>query len=104
MTSSETELESGETLLFDRCKGKVAGSAGKEVFLSKNEMQILDLLLSRKGEIVTRDEIIDYLWDNDAYVDDNTLTVNMTRLRNKLEQAGITHAIVTRRGMGYILN
>ena len=49
-------------------------------------------------------DYLSFLWDNDAYVDDNTLTVNMTRLKGKLEQIGIVNAVTTRRGMGYILN
>ena len=60
--------------------------------------------MRKKGVIVSRDDIISFLWDNDAFVDDNTLTVNMTRLKGKLEQIGIVNAVTTRRGMGYILN
>ena len=74
------------------------------MILSKNELQILTLLVRKKGVIVSRDDIISFLWDNDAFVDDNTLTVNMTRLKGKLEQIGIVNAVTTRRGMGYILN
>ncbi len=97
-------LEKGDTFSFDKLKGRVVGNEGKEAELTKNELQILTILVNKKGEIVSRDEIINYLWDNEAFVDDNTLTVNMTRLKGKLEQIGISGAIVTRRGMGYILN
>ena len=104
-SSTETviKLSDGGTFSFDSLKGKIVSSGG-EVELSKNEIQIISILISKRGEIVSRDEIMNYLWDNDAFVDDNTLTVNMTRIRQKLEQIGISDAIVTRRGMGYVLN
>ena len=100
----KVELESGDTFTLDIMKGKIEGATGDEVILSKNELQILTLLVRKKGVIVSRDDIISFLWDNDAYVDDNTLTVNMTRMKGKLEQIGIVDAVTTRRGMGYILN
>ena len=100
----KVELESGDAFTLDIMKGKIEGEKGEEVILSKNELQILTLLVRKKGVIVSRDDIISFLWDNDAYVDDNTLTVNMTRLKGKLEQIGIVNAVTTRRGMGYILN
>ena len=67
-------------------------------------LHILKVLVAEKGNIVSRDKLIEELWDNEAFVDDNTLTVNMTRLKGKLEQIGIKGAITTKRGMGYILN
>ena len=60
--------------------------------------------MAQHGSIVSRDKIMEELWDNEAFVDDNTLTVNMTRLKSKLEQIGISDAITTKRGMGYLLN
>lgn len=74
-----------------------------EVLLSKNEFQIFLYLLEHVGEIVTREEMMDFLWDTDVYVDDNTLTVNMNRLRKKLEDVELYDVIETRRGQGYIL-
>ena len=71
--------------------------------LSKNELKILIYLLDNKGSIVTRDDIMSYLWDNNEYVDDNTLTVNINRVRNKLEKLGLKDIILTRRGQGYII-
>ncbi len=56
-----------------------------------------------KGKIVSRNEIMDYLWDSESFIDDNTLTVNMTRLRNKLEQLEVYDYIKTKRGQGYIV-
>lgn len=75
----------------------------EEILLSKNEFGIFSYLLEHVGEIVTREEIMSYLWDNEKFVDDNTLTVNITRLRKKLEEAGLHEVIETRRGQGYIL-
>lgn len=74
-----------------------------EVLLSKNEFQIFLYLLEHVGTIVPRDELMDFLWDTDVFVDDNTLTVNMNRLRKKLEEVGLSDVIETRRGQGYIL-
>lgn len=90
------------TFSIDFARGKIT-SGGESVELSKNELQIIKILVNHHGEIVSRDDIIDYLWDNKAFVDDNTLTVNMTRIKSKLESVGVTDAIVTRRGMGYLL-
>ncbi len=75
----------------------------QEVSLSKNELKIFYYLLKNKNTIVTRDDIINYLWDNEEFVDDNTLTVNINRLRKKLTDLGLEDAIETRRGQGYIL-
>ena len=75
----------------------------KQIELTKNELKILHFLVLKKGQIVSRDEIINYLWDSESFIDDNTLTVNMTRLRNKLEEIGLKNIIETKRGQGYIL-
>lgn len=71
--------------------------------LSKNELKILIYLLKNKGTIVTRDDIISYLWDNNEYVDDNTLTVNINRVRSKLEKLNLNNVILTKRSQGYII-
>lgn len=71
--------------------------------LSKNEFRIFYYLLSNKGKIISRDDLINYLWDNNEFVDDNTLTVNINRLRNKLATLGYNELIITRRGQGYIV-
>lgn len=75
----------------------------KKIELSKNELKILIYLLKNKGTIVTRDGIISYLWDNNEYVDDNTLTVNINRVRSKLEKLDLENVILTKRGQGYII-
>lgn len=71
--------------------------------LSKNEFRIFYYLLSNRGKIISRDDLINYLWDNNEFVDDNTLTVNINRLRNKLATLGYNELIITRRGQGYIV-
>ena len=73
------------------------------VILTKNEIQIFSYLLERRGTVVTRDELMNYLWNTEAFIDDNTLTVNMARLRKKLEDLGFKDIIETRRGWGYII-
>ncbi len=74
-----------------------------KIELTKNELKILHFLVQRRGRIVSREEIMEYLWDSESFIDDNTLTVNMTRLRNKLDQIGLKELITTKRGQGYIL-
>ncbi len=75
----------------------------KEIELTKNEVKILSYLINHKGEIVSRELLMEYLWSTDYFVDDSTLTVNITRLRKKLEEIGIENVIETRRGLGYIM-
>ena len=70
---------------------------------AKNEIKILSCLMKNKGVIVSRDELMDYLWSSDMFVDENTLSVNVARLRKKLEFIGFKDAIETKRGIGYIL-
>ena len=76
---------------------------GSEQILTKNEMIIFQLLLDRQGEIVTRDALMTALWDNDEFVNDNALSVNISRLRGKLSELGYEDAIVTRKKLGYVL-
>ena len=75
----------------------------KQVELTKNEFKILHFLTLNRGKIVPREAIMEYLWDSEAFIDDNTLTVNIKRLRNKLEELNLQDLIETRRGQGYIL-
>lgn len=74
----------------------------KQAELTLNELKILKYLVKNKGKITSREDIMNYLWDTEDFIDDNTLTVNMTRLRGKLESIGIHDAIETKRGQGYI--
>ena len=75
----------------------------EEVILTKNEMIIFLYLYERMGSIVSRDELMTELWNNDEYINDNALTVNISRLRNKFRELGVEDAIETRKGQGYIL-
>ena len=78
---------------------------GKEkAELTKNEIRILQVLLENKGKIVSRDTLMTRLWQSDLYVEENTLTVNVSRLRKKLEDIGLCDVIVTKQGSGYIIN
>lgn len=92
------------------CKGMVlklndatVNVKGQERELTKNEFRILRLLMEKAGHIVPRDEIIENLWESDEFIDDNTLTVNVTRLRRKLESMGAADVIRTKKGIGYII-
>lgn len=82
---------------------RMARKQNMEVELTKNEWNILFYLSSRRGTLVTRDALMTYLWDSEMFVDDNTLTVNMTRIRAKLEEIGVKNVIKTRRGQGYVM-
>ena len=75
----------------------------QKVELTKNEFRILQILFERAGKIVSRDEIIERLWDSDEFIDDNTLTVNVARLRKKLESIGRKDMIRTKKGIGYMV-
>ena len=83
-------------------KGSITRGSSEQI-LTKNEMIIFQLLLDRMGEIVTRDELMTALWDNDEFVNDNALSVNISRLRGKLTELGYPEAIETRKKQGYVL-
>lgn len=76
---------------------------GEKIDLTKNEYRILQLLMENKGRIVSRESLMNRLWETDSYVDENTLSVNVARLRKKLEKAGLENFIATKVGMGYIV-
>lgn len=76
---------------------------GQSQSLTRNELRLLHLLMERAGRVVTREECLEALWDDASFVDDNTLTVNVTRLRAKLDALGLKDVIETRRGIGYQL-
>lgn len=101
MRKGEEILEYGEIRL-DSARGQLLiGSEAVE--LSKNEFRILAYLLKNQGKIVSREELISYLWDSEEFVDDNTLTVNVNRVRKKLEEHGVCDMIKTKRGQGYLV-
>ena len=76
---------------------------GERLELTKNDFKILQILMENAGKIVKRDRIMERLWESDEFIDDNTLTVNMTRLRKKLEGIGICEFISTKKGIGYVI-
>ena len=96
---ARSTLERGGVTL-DLARSRVAHD-GREVELTKNEMRILALLIRRGGTIVSREALMRELWESDAFVDDNTLTVNVARLRQALEKIGVVDWLVTHRGQGY---
>lgn len=77
---------------------------GKKTDFSKNEFQILALLMENTGSIVSRDTIMMQLWDSDNFIDDNTLTVNVTRIRKKLKEIGLEDFVKTKKGIGYMID
>lgn len=89
-------------LTVDPKKG-IIKSDKEELILTKNEMIIFTFLLANRGNIVTRDDLMTDLWNNDSYINDNALNVNISRLRTKLTDFGYEDAIETRKGQGYIL-
>lgn len=89
-------------LYLDRAKSTLEWN-GRRVDLSRNELRLMDCLAHKLGQVVSREELLEALWDDIDFVDDNTLTVNVTRVRKKLEELGIAGAIETVRGQGYKL-
>lgn len=77
--------------------------AGSKTELTKNDYKILQLLMENIGRVVSRDEIMRHLWESDTFIDDNTLTVNITRLRKKLADIGLDSFISTKKGLGYMV-
>ncbi|SHH75742.1 response regulator transcription factor [Clostridium grantii] len=99
MTSTKVEYKG---LVFSAEKSTII-CGDLEVELTKNEMKIYSVLLQNRGKIVSRDEIMNELWQSDEFVDDNTLTVNINRLRKKIDEIGIKDFITTKRGQGYMI-
>ena len=91
-----------EDLVFNLEKGTLKKDQN-EIELTKNEIKILKLLLDNKGKIVSRNKIMMSLWNDDEFVNDNTLTVNITRLRNKIKDLGVDELIKTKKGIGYMV-
>ena len=89
-------------LIFDIGNGIVKNN-NKEIILTKNEIIIFNMLLSNKDRIVSKDELMTELWNNDEYINENALTVNISRLRSKLDEMGYPNIIETRKGIGYTI-
>ena len=98
---------SADVLIYNELKLNLSNSSitykENTLELTKNELKILGFLIKNKGIIVSREELMEYLWSTDFFVDDNSLSVNMTRLRKKLMEIGMDNPIETRRGQGYIM-
>lgn len=96
-----------ETLSYGDLKLNLANGSishnSESIELTKNELKILAYLIKHRGKIVSRDALMDALWQSDLFLDDNTLSVNVTRLRKKIEEIGLDNLIETRRGLGYIM-
>lgn len=101
-SNSDSEILEYKGLLYNLSISEVEYNNNK-IELSKNESKILYVLIKNKEKIVSRNEIIETLWQSDEFVDDNTLTVNINRLRKKLEEIGAIDYLKTKRGQGYIL-
>ncbi len=99
-TNTEEKKNIHKGVELDTAPGSVMYQ-GNRAELSKNELKILYCLFEHKNEIVSRTDLVEYLWDQQVFIDDNALSVNMTRLRARLEEIGIHDFIQTKRGMGY---
>lgn len=100
-SEQDTVLTYGELMFYP--ERNTASFRGREIELTKNESRILTLLLRSGQKILSRNELMDALWQSDVFVDDNTLTVNVNRLRKKLAEIGLTDFIKTKHGQGYCL-
>lgn len=95
------KIDCGEFVL--NTAGRIIEKEDNKVELTKNEYKILEYLVLHRQQVISRDEIMDYLWESEEFVDDNTLNVNIKRLRTKLTELGLIDQIETRRGQGYLL-
>lgn len=100
--NSNEEIMSYGDLKLNLANGSISYNSNT-IELTKNELRILAYLIKNRGKIVSRDTLMDALWQSDLFLDDNTLSVNVTRLRKKIEEIGLSNIIETRRGLGYIM-
>ncbi|HEX3075534.1 MAG TPA: response regulator transcription factor [Lachnospiraceae bacterium] len=98
----EMNIISYDQLVLNVGSGMVSAN-GNSTELTKNETQILSLLLKNRGNTVSRERIIRSLWKEESFIDDNTLTVNMTRIKKKLQTLGLDNYIETKKGLGYMI-
>lgn len=89
-------------LILDLSGGTISYE-DKSALLTRNELKMLSFLIQNQGKIVSRDDLMEYMWSSEVFIDDNSLSVNITRLRKKLEQIGFPETVETRRGLGYQL-
>lgn len=100
--NSEMNIISYDKLVYNMGSGTVSAN-GNSVDLTKNEAQIFTLLLKNRGNVVSRERIMRSLWKEASFIDDNTLTVNMTRIKKKLQSIGLENYIETKKGLGYMI-
>lgn len=100
--NSNEEIMNYGDLKLNLANGSISYNSNN-IELTKNELRILAYLIKNRGKIVSRDTLMDALWQSDLFLDDNTLSVNVTRLRKKIEEIGLKNIIETRRGLGYIM-
>lgn len=98
---SQEKINCGKFIL-DISKSRIERD-NKWAELTANELKIIKFLVKNKGKIVSREDIMNDLWDSEAFIDDNTLTVNITRIRKKLDEIGLQDIIETKRGQGYMI-
>lgn len=102
-----SDMETSDILTYNDLKLNLSEGSieanNNTLELSKNELKILAYLIKNKGKVISRDKLMNYMWNSDVFVDDNTLSVNVNRLRKKLEELGLKDYIETKRGMGYIM-
>lgn len=98
--AGSTQLLEHRGAILNLSDGTLAWNSEK-IELTKNEFRILKTLMEQKENVVSRDDLMEQLWATDSFIDDNTLTVNVNRLRKKLEQAGLDNFIITKKGLGY---
>ena len=102
ISSEESEQINAGDFILNISKSKIE-KGEKFVELTKNELKILKYLVKNRDKIVSREDVMEYLWEDSSFVDDNTLTVNVTRLRTKLAELNLKDLLETKRGQGYIL-
>lgn len=102
MASENTDIINARDFILNINKNTIQ-KGDKTIELTKNEFKILKYLVQNRNKIVTREDIMDCLWENENFIGDSTLTVNITRVRNKLEEIGLKELLETKRGQGYIL-
>lgn len=100
--STQTNLIEHNGVILNISDGTLTYN-GEKIELTKNEFKILHMLLENKGKAVNRDDIMTRLWESDSFIDDNTLTVNVTRIRKKLSDVGLKYFIKTKKGIGYMV-
>ncbi len=99
----QTHLIEFEGVILNLSEATLSYNDNK-IELTKNDFKTMQILLENPGEIISRSAIMTRLWESDSFIDDNTLTVNITRLRKKLEEIGLKDFIATKKGIGYSLN